>query len=217
MAACTSTILAVLSVLQRPPVATRWMERRQLMTASFALAGLPAARTASATDFAELSDAQYAYHLSYPADWKEAPKPVKTHMHESLLSSTSGKGLKLGITVDPVKIDSLEAFGTLDQVTERVLAVEAARDGVQNVTLRANAAQLGDTAAEIPSYYTIEWATVSSRGKKLFSCKYCITSKKLYVLQVQASLDAFDSDDTVRSQVKSIVESFSVGSKANVV
>ena len=35
---------------------------------------------------------------------------MRTHLHELLLSSPQGKGVKLGVTVDPVKIDSLEAF-----------------------------------------------------------------------------------------------------------
>ena len=96
------------------------------------------------------------------------------------------------------------------QVTRKVLGVEEKRDGVQSVTLRANAAEAGDVEQGRPSYYTIEYATVSSRGTKIFCCKYCIANRQLYVLQAQANLDAFDSDDGVRQALRGIVRSFEV-------
>ena len=65
------------------------------------------------------------------------------------------------------------------------------------MTLRANAAESGDAELARPSYYTIEYATVSSRGTKIYCCKYCITNKRLYVLQAQANLDAFDGEEGV--------------------
>lgn len=170
---------------------------------------LVAAADDSSAEVAQLVDAKFDYRLAYPADWKETGKPVKTHLQEVLYSSPNGYP-KFGVTIDPVTIDSLEAFGTLDQVTERVLAVEATRDGVKTVTLRSNAAQAADAEAGAPSYYTIEYVTESSRGTKLFCCKYCIAKRKLYVLQTQAKLDAFDSDGGVRAQVRSIIGSFTV-------
>lgn len=38
-------------------------------------------------------------------------------------------------------------------------------------------------AAGSPTYYIIEYAVASSRGKKMYLCKYCIANKRLYVLQ----------------------------------
>jgi len=187
--------------------------RRHLLAAGSALllSPLVPAKTWAAEPLADIVEPQLAYRLRVPSDWKEAPKPVKTHLHEALLASPDGRGVKIGITVDPVKIDSLEAFGTLQQVTDRVLAVEAGRDGVNRVDLRATAAQGADVESGTPSYYTIEYATDSSRGKKVFCCKYCITARKLYVLQAQAKQDAFDGDEAVRSQLRAVVESFTVG------
>jgi hypothetical protein len=221
---------ALLAAALQPPIssssATQLHRRHVLSAAGLAVSVSPLVRlraaraeevasistgagaSATALPLAELADKEFGYRLEYPADWKAAGKPVKTHLHEALLSSPGG--LKLGVTIDPVVIDSLEAFGTLDQVTERVLAVETTRDGVNSVTLRTNAAQAADAARRMPSYYTIEYATDSSRGKKLFSCKYCIAGRRLYVLQLQAKLDDFDGDEAVRAQVRSIVGSFEV-------
>ena len=135
---------------------------------------LPAtAAMAESAPLKDLTDAQFAYTFSYPDDWKDGSKPVKTHQHELLLSSTTQKGVKLGVTVDPVKIDSLEAFGSLDQTTERVLGVERTRDGVKEVTLRANAAEVSEGQ---PTYYTIDYVTVSSRGNKIYCCECARTA-----------------------------------------
>ena len=108
---------------------------------------------------------------------------------------------------------SLAVSRLASQVTKRVLGVEETRDGVKSVTLRANAAEAGDAEAGTPSYYTIEYATVSSRGTKIFCCKYCIANRKLYVLQAQANLDAFDSDANVKRDLRGVVSSFQVQSK----
>ena len=55
-----------------------------------------------------------SYEIEFPAGMEEGSKPLKTHLDEinfSLLpssSSSSGSGFKVGITVDPVKITSLQ-------------------------------------------------------------------------------------------------------------
>jgi len=94
-----------------------------------------------------------------------------------------------------------------------VLAVEETRDGVTDVKLRAASKEEGP-----PLYYTIEYRVESSRGKKVYLCKYSIAPRPgrsesaLYVLQAQAYLDTFDSDDAVvRQQLESAVRSFKVG------
>lgn len=210
LVACTALVLPSL------PLKAACQQRRAVLahgaaaTAAVVLGG----KWAAAADTAVLRDVEFLYQLEYPSDWKAAGKPVKTHLHETLLSSPAGRGVKLGVTVDPVKINSLEAFGTLEQVTERVLKVEEGRDGVKSVELRTNAAEPADPATGQPSYYTIEYLTDSSRGRKLFLCKYSIVAGKLYLLQTQASADAFDGDEAVQKELRAIVGSFRVGPPA---
>lgn len=95
-----------------------------------------------------------------------------------------------------------------------MLAVEETRDGVTDVKLRAASKEEGP-----PLYYIIEYRVESSRGKKVYLCKYSIAPRPgrresaLYVLQAQAYLDTFDSDDAaVRQQLQTAVGSFKVGS-----
>jgi hypothetical protein len=93
------------------------LARRGLLAlAAAAVAPLPTAPALAST--ANLQDTQYGFTLSYPDDWVAAPKPVKTHLSESLLQSPI-KGVSLGVTVDPVRISSLRQFGTAEQVCAR--------------------------------------------------------------------------------------------------
>ena len=116
----------------------------------------------------------------------------------------------------PLSHSLFNPFVSLSQVTKRVLAVEEGRDGVTSVTLRANAAEAGNATLGTPSYYTIDWVTVSSRGTKIYCCKYCIANVdgkggKLYVLQAQANAAAYDESEEVRGALQGIVGSFAVG------
>ena len=134
------------------PVQDALLARRSFLTlAAIAVASPTAPALAS---IANLRDEQFGYTLSYPDDWVPAPKPVKTHLSESLLQSPI-RGVSLGVTVDPVKINSLTQFGTAEQarqqtilhedthrptrvaqVAARVLDTELTRDGVKDVFLR---------------------------------------------------------------------------------
>ena len=89
--------------------------RRSLLVLA-AIAVAPPTKPAFAS-VANLRDEQFGFTLSYPDDWVPAPKPVKTHLSESLLQSPI-KGVSLGVTVDPVKISSLRQFGSAEQARE---------------------------------------------------------------------------------------------------
>ena len=134
-------------------------------------------------------------------------KPVKTHLSETLLKSPT-KGVQLGVSIDPVKIDSLEQFGTLATVTDRVLTVEEGRDGVTDVKLRG-------AAEERPAgtlYYAITYEVTSSRGKKVYLCRYAIARGRLFVLQLQAPADTWDADAGVRDALGAVAASLEVAS-----
>ena len=67
-------------------------------------------------------------------------------------------------------------------------------------------------AEEDGRYYLIEYLVESSRGRKVYVCKYCISNKRLYVLQAQAKQDIFDAKDdaAVREMLRAAVSSFQV-------
>ena len=91
------------------------------------LSVLPAL-AAEGAEVAQLSDAAFGYRLSYPVGWETAPKPVKTHLMERIVKGSMHKA-QLGLTVDPVKIGSLEEFGTIQQA--RVVNPRIRADSMQ--------------------------------------------------------------------------------------
>ena len=76
---------------------------------------------------------------------------------------------------------------------------------------RSQANQVSAEEGE-PPYYLIEYLVESSRGRKVYLCKYCINNQKLYVLQAQAKQDTFDAanDASVRETLAAAVASFGV-------
>lgn len=147
------------------------------------------------------------FQLAYPAEWKEAKKPVQTHQDEILFKSSSTKGTEVGITVDPVKIDSLSQFGTPKEVGKKVMGVERAKDGVLSAKLLA----VGQADYEGVPYYTIEYESESTRGNKHFIACVAINKKKLYVLTAQAKIDSFPKEE---QNLRRVVASFRLTSPA---
>ena len=96
-----------------PPIAPRALHFTPA-AATDAEAGAAALETLAADEWA----------LQYPSGWRPTEKPVKTHLSERLLNSDTRKGVSIGVTVDPIKISSLEAFGTPEEVAGRVPARE---------------------------------------------------------------------------------------------
>jgi hypothetical protein len=55
---------------------------------------------------------QVSYSINLPSSMKETSKPVKTHLDEVNFVSDGAKGYQYGITVDPVRISSLQEVRT---------------------------------------------------------------------------------------------------------
>jgi hypothetical protein len=69
------------------------------------------AATVSAAAPANAFDRQedkFSYSINIPSTMKQSQKPVKTHQDEINFASEDVKGYQYGITVDPVRINSLK-------------------------------------------------------------------------------------------------------------
>jgi hypothetical protein len=100
--------------------------------------------------------------FTYPSDFVEAGKPVKTHLEEVNLKSPSRRDYSVGLAVDPIKLESLELFGSPQFVGKRIIHTELKREGVTNATLDRSMSTLeqGNT------YYDVEYSSESTRGLK---------------------------------------------------
>ena len=63
--------------------------------------------------------------ISVPDSWIQAEKPGAKVLFKSSLRASSN----LGITINPVKIPSLQEFGTVDDIAQRLLNAERQKVG----------------------------------------------------------------------------------------
>ena len=107
----------------------------------------------------------------------------------------------MGITVDPVRILSLQQFGTPEQVAARVVTAEVNRDGVVEVTLLKDPIETSDGA------YVLEYLSKGKRGDKHYVCKIYVSQEKLLVLTAQVKeADYVDK----KQELMATVDSFRV-------
>ena len=133
----------------------------------------------------------FAYTLTLPSPPSPTNKPLQTHLDEVNLPITTTstgtgsdainlKGYTYGITVDPIRLNSLREFGTPNEVAAKIVMAELRRDGVLDVTTGRDPKEDSETGA-----YDVEYISDGSRGRKHFVTRTVVKEGKLYVLTVQ--------------------------------
>jgi len=127
---------------------------------------------------------KFAYEFQPPYGFNEpSQKPVKTHLDEVNFKSIEYPAYSFGITVDPVRISSLEEFGTPEAVAAKVVLAEVNRDGVFDVKLMEDPLMSKDDTDA--TYYQLNYLSSGKRGDKRFVAKFFIYNQKLYALTAQ--------------------------------
>jgi hypothetical protein len=140
------------------------------------------------------------YSIQLPPSLSEpSNKPLKTHLDE--VNFNDGDGLQVGITVDPVRISSLQQFGTPPEVAARVVMAELNRDGVFEVTLLQDPVETNDGA------YLLTYLSKGKREDKIFTCKIYVQDRKLCVLTAQVKKAEYSRKEM---EIMAIVDSFRV-------
>lgn len=143
-------------------------------------------------------------------------KPLKTHLDEVNFVSNSVPGYQFGITVDPVRIDSLSEFGTAEQAAAKVVLAEVNRDGIFNVklvedpfssTLKSTSASTAAVATPPLLFYQLNYTSSGKRGDKRFIAKFFVENQKLFALTAQCKEEDFAA---VQHGMKKAVDSFRV-------
>jgi hypothetical protein len=131
-------------------------------------------------------------------------KPLKTHVEEMNIVSTLYRGYQYGITVDPIRISSLQQFGTPTEIATKVVMAEMNRDGVQGVTLMKDPMVLCDNHNGL----LLNYQSTGTRGIQRYIVKLIVsTDQKLYVLTGQCR----DSDyDTLANEIDQAMNNFHV-------
>jgi hypothetical protein len=145
----------------------------------------------------------FSYIFVPPEGFEVSNKPLKTHLDEMNFSNDAVfKGYQYGITVDPVRIQSLRQFGSPEEVAAKIVTAEVNRDGIFEVTLVADPFEDNNGA------YIIEYLSDGKRGKKHYVTKTIVYDGKLFVLTVQSKEEDFTSSR--RQEVYEAIKSFQV-------
>lgn len=155
----------------------------------------------AAEEFTTFTDPDAACTFAYPEDFVVTSKPLKTHLVERNVKSETIRGFSAGLAVDPIKLASLEAFGTPEYVGDRVVDVERRKDGVLEVKLLGT----GATREDGVSYYTIEYTSESTRGNNHIISTVAVRNNKLYVFTTQSKQADFEA---LESSLREMASSF---------
>jgi PsbP len=174
------------------------------------LPGIAAAQEendSSSSLFTRQETDQFAYKFQPPTLFEQSGKPVKTHLDEVIFKSTSIAGYQIGITIDPVRINSLQQFGTAEEVAAKVVLAEVNRDGVLDVTLMQDAYASPASSNELSSssFYQLNYQSKGTRGTKRFVTKFYVYQQKLYALTAQCKEEDYAS---VEKELLQAVDSF---------
>ena len=163
----------------------------------------PPSASAAAPLPATAADDAKSFQFQYPENFVFFSKPAKTHQIEYNVKSEARKGYTIGVAVDPVRLQSLEGFGSPDFVGERVVNVEKGRDGVLSAELKsAVKAEAGGV-----TYYDIDYVNESKRGNNHYATRVAIRDGKLYTLEVRTKIADYAE---LEAEVRAIVSSFRI-------
>eukprot|EP00563_Minutocellus_polymorphus_P018976 CAMPEP_0197733758 /NCGR_PEP_ID=MMETSP1434-20131217/44070_1 /TAXON_ID=265543 /ORGANISM="Minutocellus polymorphus, Strain CCMP3303" /LENGTH=261 /DNA_ID=CAMNT_0043321151 /DNA_START=20 /DNA_END=805 /DNA_ORIENTATION=+ len=156
-----------------------------LATASLVSFGTPTPANAATEPFVRQGKG-YGYTFVPPEGFAPGKKPVQTHLDEVNFNLEGVPRYTFGVTVDPVRINSLAEFGKPPEVAARVVTAEVNRDGIFEVTLARDPVEDADTGA-----YVIDYISDGKRGKKHFVTRIFVKDQKLYVLTAQVKEDEY--------------------------
>lgn len=151
-----------------------------------------------------------AYRMKYPESWEVTGKAGA----DVLFKDPARRGVNIGVTILPVRIDSVAEYGDLQNVSEKILQAERAKDG------SLSAEMMNKDSVVLPGSgvqaYDYEYEVGTTRGTKRILSRVCIRDKTLYVVNGTLScgkVDAcqFDEDDNrILQLMRQSVESFNV-------
>lgn len=141
----------------------------------------------------------FTYEFDPPPGFVQSNKPLKTHLDEVIFSMEGVRGYQYGITVDPVRISSLRAFGTPGEIAAKIVMAEVNRDGVFEVKLTNDPVENVETG-----WYEIDYVSTGKRGVKHFVTRTSVKDGKLFVLTVQVKEDEYlEKEKEILISVKS--------------
>lgn len=121
------------------------------------------------------------FELRYPSSWNVASKPGA----EVLFKNPESKYSNIGVTVSPVTINSLTAFGSLSEIGEKLALAESKKESTVpgGVSVQSQRERVG--AKSGATFYDYEYRLITTYGNKRIYTSVSITDSTLYILNAQ--------------------------------
>lgn len=162
------------------------MNRRSSLLALAAVVALPTVlpppslASTDTTDFITFSNPAQSYSFQCPEAWEQVDKAGADVFFRDPLKKSS----TLGMTVLPVMVPSLEKFGSLEVVAEKLLAAEKAKESTLSVEMLSQQQRETPFASAV---YDFVYEVDSTRGRKQIVNCVAIVNSKLYILNGNVS------------------------------
>ena len=157
-----------------------------------------ASSSSPAPSLERYADERKAFEVGYPSSWVVASKPGA----EVLFKNPDEKYSNIGVTVTPVTIDSLDKFGSLEEIGERLARAEAAKESTVpgGVTVTRSTRRRGEKSGVV--FYDYEYRLITTYGNKRVYTSVSIVDGTLYILNAQAYETADPERPTEEQKVK---------------
>ena len=117
------------------------------------------------------------YQLQYPSTWEVTSKAGA----DVLLKDPERGGTSLGVTILPVRIESVDEYGSLADVGQKIIAAEKAKESTMSASLVSKSTSKLDVPA-MTTVYDYIYEVESTRGSKRVTSRVFIIMKQLYAI-----------------------------------
>jgi|TARA_B110000483_G_scaffold33697_1_gene40977 hypothetical protein len=158
----------------------------------------------------EYVDETNNFHLSYPREWVLEKKAGAT----ALFKNPSVKYASIGVTVTPVRIDSLKEFGSLEDIGAKLVEAESKKQTtVPGGTFmeRQSERESVDTKT---TFYEYEYRLITTHGNKRVYNYVGVRDRTLFIVNAQAyeieEGGESEADEKTRALYQEVGRSFDV-------
>lgn len=162
------------------------------------------------SDLTKYVDETNNFHLSYPTEWVLEKKAGAT----ALFKNPSVKYASIGVTVTPVRIDSLKEFGSLEDIGEKLVEAESKKQTtVPGGTFmeRQSERESVDTKT---TFYEYEYRLITTHGNKRVYNYVGVRDRTLFIVNAQAyeieEGGESEADEKTRALYREVGRSFDV-------
>jgi len=154
------------------------------------------------------SDAANDFQLVPPPRWESGSKSGAS----AFFTDPDSKFNNLGVTITPVKIATLQEFGTAKAVADSIIAFEKKKESTKEAILNDLSSRTNEGADQL-TYYDFDYTLSSTRGNKRVVSTVCVYDKKLYIVNGQyfCKADACKDEEAAKlGEIRRALKSFSI-------